>query len=84
MMPELDGYGVLEELRADTALRDIPVMMISALEDINNVVRWVELGATDYMGKPFNLVLLNARVDNCIEKARYKAREAAHLTRIGT
>jgi adenylate cyclase len=82
MMPELDGYGVLEELRTDTALREIPVVMISALEDINSVVRCIELGATDYLTKPFNPVLLKARIDNCIEKARYKAQEAAHLARI--
>src|SRR6516162_9830182 len=82
MMPELDGYGVLEELRTDTALRDVPVVMISALEDINSVVRCIELGATDYLTKPFNPVLLKARVDNCIEKARYKAQELAHLARI--
>ena len=82
MMPELDGYGVLEELRTDTALRDVPVVMISALEDINSVVRCIELGATDYLTKPFNPVLLKARVDNCVEKARYKAQEAAHLARI--
>src|SRR5215470_7869034 len=82
MMPELDGYAVLAEMRADVALRDIPVVMISALEDINSVVRCIELGATDYLTKPFNPVLLKARVDNCIEKARYKAQEAAHLARI--
>jgi len=82
MMPELDGYGVLEELRTDTALRDIPVVMISALEDVNSVVRCIELGATDYLTKPFNPVLLQARVDKCIERARYKAQEAAHLARI--
>ena len=56
MMPELDGYGVLEELRTDTALRDVPVVMISAIEDINSVVRCIELGATDYLTKPFNPV----------------------------
>ncbi len=82
MMPELDGYGVLEELRTDTALRDVPVVMISAIEDINSVVRCIELGATDYLTKPFNPVLLKARVDSCIEKARCKAQEAAHLARI--
>jgi class 3 adenylate cyclase len=82
MMPELDGYGVLEELRTDTALREIPVVMISALEDTNSVVRCIELGAIDYLTKPFNPVLVKARVDNCIEKARYKAQEAAHVARI--
>ena len=73
MMPELDGYGVLAEMRADVALRDIPVVMISVLEDINSVVRCIELGATDYLTKPFNPVLLKARIDNCIEKSRYRA-----------
>jgi class 3 adenylate cyclase len=82
MMPELDGYAVLKELRADTALRDIPVVVISALEDINSVVRCIELGATDYLTKPFNPVLLKARIDNCIEKAHFKAQEAMHLARI--
>jgi len=51
MMPVLDGYGVLEEMRSDVALRDIPVVMISALEDINSVVRCIELGATDYLDR---------------------------------
>ena len=82
MMPELDGYGVLAEMRDDVALRDIPVVMISALEDISSVVRCIELGATDYLTKPFNPVLLKARVDNCIEKSRYRAQEAAYLERI--
>ena len=72
MMPELDGYGVLEEIRADTALRDIPVVVISALEDINSVVRCIELGATDYLTKPFNPVLLKARVGASLEKKRLR------------
>jgi len=82
MMPELDGYGVLEEMRSDVALRDIPVVMISALEDTNSVVRCIELGATDYLTKPFNPVLLKARVDNCIEKSRYRAQEVTYHARI--
>src|SRR3954471_15063177 len=75
MMPELDGYGVLAEMRDDVALRDIPVVMISALEDINSVVKCIELGATDYLTKPFNPVLLKARVDKCIEQRRLRAQE---------
>ena len=82
MMPELDGYGLLEELHTDTVLRDIPVVMISALEDMGSVVRCIELGATDYLTKPFNPVLLKARVDNCVEKTRYKAQEVEHLAHI--
>jgi class 3 adenylate cyclase len=56
--------------------------MISVLEDINSVVRCIELGATDYLTKPFNPVLLKARIDNCIEKSRYRAQAAAYLERI--
>ncbi len=82
MMPELDGYGVLAEMRADPALRDIPVVMISAVEDINSVVRCIGLGAADYLTKPFDPVLLKARVDNCVERSRYRAQEAAYLERI--
>jgi adenylate cyclase len=82
MMPELDGYGVLAEMSADVSLRGIPVVMISAIEDVNSVVRCIELGATDYLTKPFNPVLLRARVDNCIEKARSRAQEVAYHERI--
>lgn len=82
MMPEIDGYGVLEEMKADTDLRSIPVIVISAVEDIASVVRCIELGATDYLPKPFNPVLLKARIDSCIERVRYKAQETAYLQSI--
>ena len=78
MMPELDGYGVLQEMKVDIALRGIPVVMISAIGDANSVARCIELGATDYLTKPFNPVLLKARVDKCVEQARYKAQEAVY------
>lgn len=78
MMPELDGYGVLSEMKADTRLRDISVIMISAIEDMSSVVRCIELGASDYLTKPFNPVLLKARVDNFVEKARYKSQEISY------
>ena len=78
MMPELDGYGVLEATKADVALRSIPVLVISAVDDIASVVRCIELGATDYLTKPFNPVLLKARVDKCIEQSRLRAQEATY------
>ena len=78
MMPELDGYGVLQEMKADLELRDIPVVMISAIQDTKSVVRCIELGATDYLTKPFNPVLLKARIDKCIEQAHYRAQEAVY------
>ena len=70
MMPELNGYQVLEALKADDRLRSIPVIMISAVDELDSVIRCVELGAADYLPKPFNPVLLRARVAACLEKKR--------------
>ncbi len=82
MMPELDGYGVLEAMRADGKLSAIPVLVISAVDEIGSIVRCIELGATDYLTKPFNPVLLKARVDKCMEQARLRAMEALYLERL--
>ena len=79
MMPEMDGYEVLETMKADSKLRDVPVVMISALDEIDSVVRCIELGAEDYLAKPFNPTLLHARVGACLEKKRLRDQEAAHL-----
>jgi adenylate cyclase len=79
MMPDMDGYEVLQQLKADAALRDIPVLMISALDEIESVVRCIELGAEDYLPKPFDPVLLRARIGACLEKKRLRDREAIHL-----
>jgi len=78
MMPDLDGYGVLQQLKADPALRDIPVLMISALDELDSVVRCIQLGAEDYLGKPFDPVLLQARIGACLEKKRLHDQEARH------
>jgi phosphoserine phosphatase RsbU/P len=82
MMPELDGYQVLERLKADVALRDIPVIMISALEEVDSVIRCVELGAEDYLSKPFNPTLLRARVGASLEKKRLRDEVRANLIRV--
>ena len=82
MMPEMDGYEVLERLKADETWRHIPVIMISALSEFDSVVRCIELGAEDYLPKPFNSVLLKARVSASIERKRLHDREAAHLAEI--
>ena len=68
MMPELDGFQVLERLKADKNTRNIPVIIISALNDLRSVVRGIELGAEDYLPKPFDPVLLKARLGACLEK----------------
>jgi class 3 adenylate cyclase len=69
-MPEMNGYEVLEQLRADPHWRDIPVIMISAVDEIDSVVKCIEMGAADYLNKPFNPVLLKARVNASLEKKR--------------
>ena len=70
VMPEIDGFEVLAQMQADGELRHIPVIMISALEDIESVVRGIELGAEDYLPKPFNPVLLRARINGCLTRKR--------------
>ncbi|HSA82969.1 MAG TPA: adenylate/guanylate cyclase domain-containing protein [Geminicoccaceae bacterium] len=82
MMPEMDGFTVLRHLKDDPRLRHIPVIMISALDDIDSVVRCVELGADDHLPKPFDPVLLKARIGACLEKKRWHDQEVAYLERI--
>lgn len=73
MMPNISGYDVLERLKADTATAHIPIIMISAVDDLDSVVRCIELGAEDYLFKPFNPVLLKARVGASLRKNRLSA-----------
>ncbi len=82
MMPKIDGYQVLQRLRAAGQLHDIPVIMVSALNEIDSVVRCIELGAVDYLAKPFDPVLLKARVGASLEKKRLRDEVAAHLARM--
>src|SRR6516225_1897993 len=72
MMPEMNGYQVLEHVKATPELRDLPVIMISALDEIDSVIKCIELGAEDYLAKPFNPTLLRARVAACLEKKRLR------------
>lgn len=75
MMPVMNGYEVLEQLKLDGTLFQLPVIMISALEEIGSVVRCIEMGAEDYLPKPFNPVLLQARIGASLEKKRLRDRE---------
>ena len=72
MMPELNGYQVLQHLKNSETWRDLPVIMISALDEIDSAVRCIELGAEDYLRKPFNPVMLRARVQASLEKKRLR------------
>ena len=68
MMPNVNGYEVLAQMKQDDKLRHIPVIMISAVDDMESVIRCIELGAEDYLPKPFNPTLLRARVGASLER----------------
>src|SRR5215468_2383596 len=79
MMPNMNGYEVLAEMKASTNLRHLPVIMISAVDQLESVVRCIELGADDYLPKPFNPTLLRARVGASLEKKRLRDQEVCYL-----
>src|SRR5262247_1620603 len=82
MMPKVDGFQVLTWLKDQARLRDLPVIMISALTEMNSMARCIELGAVDYLLKPFNPVLLKARLGATLEKKRLRDEVDAHLARL--
>lgn len=82
VMPEMDGYQVLERMNQTGVLRDVPVIVISALEETDSVVRCIEMGAEDYLTKPFDPVLLKARVGASLEKKRLRDQEQAVLKQL--
>jgi sigma-B regulation protein RsbU (phosphoserine phosphatase) len=82
MMPDINGYEVLEQIMATPVLRDIPIIMISALDEVESVIRCIELGAEDYLNKPFNPTLLRARVGASLEKKRLRDEVRRNLERL--
>ena len=84
LMPELDGYEVLAELTRDSGLRDIPVIMTSSIDELDSVVKCVEMGAEDYLHKPINPVLLNARIGASLEKKRLRDQQRELLGKFAT
>jgi adenylate cyclase len=83
-MPEMDGFQVLEQLVQDTRLRDLPVIVTSSLEGIENVVRCIELGAEDFLTKPVNPILLKARIGASLEKKRLRDMQKELVRRFAT
>ncbi len=83
-MPEMDGFQVLEAIKSDTDLRDLPVIVTSSVEGLDNVVRCIELGAEDYLPKPVNKTLLGARVASGLEKKRLRDEQKRLLERFAT
>jgi two-component system, cell cycle response regulator len=83
LMPVLDGYATLERLRADDSLRHIPVIVITAVDELDSVVRCIELGATDYLPKPFDAAILRARLVASLAGKRLRDLELEYLEQVG-
>jgi adenylate cyclase len=81
-MPEMDGHELLRRLKADAGLREVPVIVLSASSETDAIARCIEIGAEDYLPKPFDPVLLQARIGACLEKKRLRDREVSHLRQI--
>lgn len=82
MMPGVDGFSVLEYVKSDMSLRHTPVIMISSIDEMESVARCIEMGAEDFLPKPFNPVLLRARVGACLERKRLHDQESLYLEQI--
>lgn len=83
LMPEMDGYATLERIKQDPALRHIPVIMVSAVDEMDSVLRCIEMGATDYLPKPFNAALLRARINASLSVKRLRDLELEYLEQVG-
>jgi signal transduction histidine kinase len=79
LMPGMDGFDVLQKMKSDVSLRDLPVIVISSLDEIESAVRCIELGAEDYLSKPFDPVLLKARLRATLEKKKLRDLERAYV-----
>jgi CheY-like chemotaxis protein len=82
VMPELDGFQVLEQMKRDSALREIPVIVISALDEMESILRCIEMGATDYLPKPFDAGLLRARLRASLADKRLRDIELEYLEQV--
>lgn len=83
LMPEMDGYQVLEHMKADSDLRELPVIVISAVDEMDSVVRCIEMGAADYLPKTFDPALLRARLNASLAGKRLRDLELEYLDQVG-
>ena len=84
LMPEMDGYQVLRELTEDSELKNVPVVMVSAVSELDSVVKCIEMGAEDYLSKPINPVLLKARIGSSLEKKRLRDEQRELIRKFAT
>jgi CheY-like chemotaxis protein len=82
VMPELDGFQVLEQMKRDSVQREIPVIVISALDEMESILRCIEMGATDYLPKPFDAALLRARLNASLADKRLRDIELEYLEQV--
>jgi len=82
LMPDLPGYSVLEQLKASEVHHHIPIIMISALDELDTVVRCIAMGAEDYLPKPCDPILLRARVEASLEKKHLRDQEIDYLKQV--
>jgi two-component system, cell cycle response regulator len=82
VMPELDGYAVLQQLKSDEHSRHLPVIMISSIEEVASVTRCIEDGATDYLTKPFDPAILHARLSSSLAEKRLRDTEREYLQQV--
>ncbi|MEM7536439.1 MAG: adenylate/guanylate cyclase domain-containing protein [Chloroflexota bacterium] len=82
MMPGMNGFQVLERLKADAKLRDIPVIVISAMDDRDSIVQGISMGADDYLSKPIDNLLLKARISSCLLRKQWRDQEKEYLEQI--
>ncbi len=82
IMPELDGYETLRAIKSDPLLRDLPVVMISAVDEMSSVIECIRMGAADYLPKPFNAELLRARIESSLATKRLRDLELEYLQQV--
>lgn len=82
LMPDMDGYQVLSVIRQSNQFRRLPVVVISAITEMDSIVKCIQLGADDYLTKPFNKIMLEARIQNCLEKKYWNDQESNYLKKI--
>jgi two-component system cell cycle response regulator len=82
LMPEMDGYQVLEQMKADSTWRNIPVIIVSSLDEMESILRCIEMGATDYLPKPFDAALLHARINASLASKRLHDMELEYIEQV--
>jgi len=82
MMPVMDGFEVLQQMKLQQRLKSVPVIMITALDDTSSAARCIDMGAEDYLTKPFDPTLLKARISSCLERKRLHDQESLYRSKI--